>query len=297
VSHAEPGLLAQNEPSACVLLGPRYSRRVTRRSHGGPSRRRLRGGKGSNGARRPDRRCRPRTSQLSRWRLSPAVLGRQAASRAAAGTRPTCSQARRTARPGARGPDGSSRRGNHTATSSRSPCPAPGRVPPGTAPGTATSRARGAASRSLVEHTSESRALAGNLSGRLRWAVRIAGYPAFETWAPWAATSWQYRRGQRRRPGRRGDMTSGTACVWVRSADGDLARSDVITWLRCRGGGGRAFRWRRSPAGGPGLPARLPAGSPARIAAPQQLARRAVGGNHQPGGDSRRRQVGQREAG
>ena len=30
-------------------------------------------------------------------------------------------------------------------------------------------------------------------------------------------------------------MTSGTAYVWVRSADGDLVRSDVITWLRCRG--------------------------------------------------------------
>jgi hypothetical protein len=26
------------------------------------------------------------------------------------------------------------------------------------------------------------------------------------------------------------------AYVWVRAADGDLVRSDVITWLRCRGG-------------------------------------------------------------
>lgn len=29
-------------------------------------------------------------------------------------------------------------------------------------------------------------------------------------------------------------MTSGTAHVWIRSADGELLRSDVITWLRCR---------------------------------------------------------------
>src|SRR6266567_2732580 len=30
-------------------------------------------------------------------------------------------------------------------------------------------------------------------------------------------------------------MTPGTAQVRIRSADGELARSDLITWLRCRG--------------------------------------------------------------
>ncbi len=51
-------------------------------------------------------------------------------------------------------------------------------------------------------------------------------------------------------------MTSGAAYVWVRSADGDLFRSDVITWLRCRGG---AVEGARSDGGivrlaGPGCP-------------------------------------------
>jgi hypothetical protein len=31
-------------------------------------------------------------------------------------------------------------------------------------------------------------------------------------------------------------MTSGMAHVWVRSADNESARLDVITWLRCRVG-------------------------------------------------------------
>jgi hypothetical protein len=31
-------------------------------------------------------------------------------------------------------------------------------------------------------------------------------------------------------------MTSGTAHVWIMTAEGELVRSDVITWLRCRGG-------------------------------------------------------------
>ena len=37
-------------------------------------------------------------------------------------------------------------------------------------------------------------------------------------------------------------MTSGTAHVRIRSADGELIRSDVITWLRCRGGEVEAAR-------------------------------------------------------
>ena len=31
-------------------------------------------------------------------------------------------------------------------------------------------------------------------------------------------------------------MTSGTAHVWIRTADRELVRSDVIAWLRCCGG-------------------------------------------------------------
>lgn len=31
-------------------------------------------------------------------------------------------------------------------------------------------------------------------------------------------------------------MTSETAHVWIKSADGELVRSDAITWLRCRSG-------------------------------------------------------------
>jgi len=71
------------------------------------------------------------------------------ASRVSAGTRPTCSRVRRTALPGARGPDASSRRDSRTATSSRSRGLAPRHAPPGTVPGTATSWARGGGSRLL----------------------------------------------------------------------------------------------------------------------------------------------------
>lgn len=37
-------------------------------------------------------------------------------------------------------------------------------------------------------------------------------------------------------------MTSGTAHVWIRTADGELVRTDVITWLRRRGGEVEAAR-------------------------------------------------------
>lgn len=37
-------------------------------------------------------------------------------------------------------------------------------------------------------------------------------------------------------------MTSGTAHLWIRSADGELTRSDAITWSRCRGGEVEAAR-------------------------------------------------------
>ena len=37
-------------------------------------------------------------------------------------------------------------------------------------------------------------------------------------------------------------MTSGMAHVWIRCADGELVRSDVITWLRCGGGDVEAAR-------------------------------------------------------
>jgi len=94
----------------------------------------------SYGAGRPIGGAGPRIA-ASHSRLSPPVRGGRAVDRAAASTRPMCSPVRRTARPGARGPDASSRQGSRTATSSRAPGPAPRRVPPGTVPGTATSQA------------------------------------------------------------------------------------------------------------------------------------------------------------
>jgi hypothetical protein len=72
----------------------------------------------SYGAGRPIGGAGPRIA-ASHSRLSPPVRGGRAVGRAAACTRPMCSPARRTARPGARGPDASSRPGNRTATSSR----------------------------------------------------------------------------------------------------------------------------------------------------------------------------------
>ena len=51
-------------------------------------------------------------------------------------------------------------------------------------------------------------------------------------------------------------MTSGTAHVWVRCTDGELVRSDVITWLRCGGGEVEAGRLDGTAArlAGPGCP-------------------------------------------
>ncbi len=37
-------------------------------------------------------------------------------------------------------------------------------------------------------------------------------------------------------------MTSGTAHLWIRSVGGELVRSDVVTWLRCRRGEVEAAR-------------------------------------------------------
>jgi hypothetical protein len=51
-------------------------------------------------------------------------------------------------------------------------------------------------------------------------------------------------------------MTSETAHVWIRCADGELVRSDVITWLRCRSGDVDAARPDGSTIrlAGPGCP-------------------------------------------
>jgi hypothetical protein len=51
-------------------------------------------------------------------------------------------------------------------------------------------------------------------------------------------------------------MTFGTAYVWIRCADGELVRSDVITWLGCRDGDVEAGRTDGTTArlAGPGCP-------------------------------------------